>query len=184
MYYWINRKRFYLKQLLLWDYNTENLTKRNLVACTCGTTTSPPGLQSAPVAGYIQNRLSHRQLLQSQGVESHWKIHAIPQRNNHTIVYTMFTWVYYWRAEYLILNTGWNKITKTFESICSYLRAYLANFSSSQAVFPPPKFLLAVFSKPLKQEKKNEIMEIKLILILAEIIVTNSDCALNTLFDD
>lgn len=29
-----------------------------------------------------------------------------------------------------------------------YLRAYLASFSSSHAVLPPPKFLLAVFSKP------------------------------------
>lgn len=34
----------------------------------------------------------------------------------------------------------------------SYLRTYLASFSSSHAVFPPPKFLLDVFSKPFQRE--------------------------------
>lgn len=65
----------------------------------------------------------------------------------------------------------WNHHVSTWSSICSSswlhsksdfsqaastisrsrvsLRAYLASFSSSQAVFPPPKFLLAVLSKPL-----------------------------------
>lgn len=52
-------------------YVTINLTKREQVTCTCGTTMSPPGLRSAPVAGYIQSHSSHRQLQQSQGVESH-----------------------------------------------------------------------------------------------------------------
>lgn len=37
----------------------------------------------------------------------------------------------------------------------SYLRAYLASFSSSQAVFPPPKFFLAVLSKPYKTGKSS-----------------------------
>lgn len=50
-------------------------------------------------------------------------------------------------------GTHWNEYltstqleTKSWK--INYLRAYLANFSSSQAVFPPPKFLLAVLSKP------------------------------------
>lgn len=44
----------------------------------------------------------------------------------------------------------WNALT------FSYLRAYLASFSSSHAVLPPPKFLLAVFSKPWRTMTSKE----------------------------
>lgn len=45
-------------------------------------------------------------------------------------------------------------VAVTWNKIFSYLRAYLASFSSSHAVLPPPKFLLAVFSKPWNTKKQ------------------------------
>lgn len=40
--------------------------------CTCGTTMSPPGPQSAPAACYIQSPFSHTPLPQSPGVAFRW----------------------------------------------------------------------------------------------------------------